>query len=224
MITSSLEIRIKEQFPSLFITLVTILIGLVLADLVAEARARMQLWPLNLTTLRTWLQLSTNGLSALVAWVIYGHLGISRRHIPVLADAIIAFTVPTTLLMGTSFIGLKDAWPWFYFASVFLMFSVVTPIWHVHLIGEERELAGFRHIVRPTGYLSGMLFGIPFYAGAGWADQQHWLSPLLVMLFTLTGPPATLIACHLFLVDWRKAIDASIAANAPELQAAEGIE
>src|ERR1700734_2041347 len=35
-----LESRIKDQFPSLFIMFVSVLVGLALADLVAEARAR----------------------------------------------------------------------------------------------------------------------------------------------------------------------------------------
>src|SRR5579863_10538449 len=89
-----LEIRIKEQFPALFITLVSVLIGLALADLVSEARGRMVLWPITLHSLRTWFELSGNLVSALSAWVIYAHMGISRRRIPSLADAIIAFTLP----------------------------------------------------------------------------------------------------------------------------------
>ena len=59
-----LETRIKDQFPALFITLVSVLIGLALADLVSEARVRMVFWPVNLHTLRTWFELSGNLLSA----------------------------------------------------------------------------------------------------------------------------------------------------------------
>src|SRR5579862_1918910 len=92
-----LEHRIREQFPALFITLVSVLIGLALADLVAEARARMVLWPLSLSTLRTWCQLSANFFSALGAWVVYAHIGISRRRIPGLSDAFIAFSMPIIL-------------------------------------------------------------------------------------------------------------------------------
>jgi hypothetical protein len=225
MTTSNLENRIKDQFPGLFITLVTVLIGLVLADLVSVARARMELWPLNLMTLRTWAQLSTNGLSALVAWVTYAHFGISRRHIPTLADAIIAFSIPSVLLMGTSFVGLKDAWPWFYFAAVFLLFSLVTPIWHVRLLREEGdELESFALLLRPTGYLSVFITGIPFFVVAGWLDQHHMMSPLFEFLCAASGPPSACMVCHLFLVDWRKAVDASIAATAPELEPAEAVE
>jgi hypothetical protein len=49
-----LEDRIKNQFPTLSITLLSVLIALFFSDLVAEAHSRMTLWPLNIGTLRTW--------------------------------------------------------------------------------------------------------------------------------------------------------------------------
>ena len=52
-----LEDRIKRQFPTLIVTLLSVLIGLCFSDLVELARARMTLWPLDVETLRTWGQL-----------------------------------------------------------------------------------------------------------------------------------------------------------------------
>jgi hypothetical protein len=208
------EERIRDQFPAVLITLVSVLIGLVLADLVAEARARMVFWPLSLDALRTWFQFATNGLSALVAWIVYSHIGISRRRIPSFADALIAFSVPLGLLFGTSVVGIPQAWAWFYFASGFLFVSLATTIWLLRIIlTEEEELAGFKRFMRPMGYLSVFAMGIPFYAAAGWADQHHLLSPLLEVLCVASGPPSALLACHLFLRDWRIAIGAPRAAG-----------
>ena len=73
-----LEDRIKQQFPSLFITLLSVLIGLVFADLVSEARARMTLWPLNIDTLRTWGQVVAMGTNTLNCWVFLAYIGIAR--------------------------------------------------------------------------------------------------------------------------------------------------
>jgi hypothetical protein len=202
-----LETRIKDQFPALFITLVSVLIGLALADLVSEARVRMVFWPVNLHTLRTWFELSGNLLSALSAWVIYAHIAISRRRIPTLADAIIAFTLPLCLLFGNSFVGIEPAWLWFYFATAFLVLSLIITIWMLHILDSESELATFRHLGRPTGYMSIFAAGIPFYALAGWADQHNLLSPLLEDACAASAAPAALIACHIFLRDWRHAIN-----------------
>src|SRR5437764_1055782 len=48
-VPGALRTRVIEQTPTVFITLVSVLIGLVLSDLVTEARSRMQLWPLGLS-------------------------------------------------------------------------------------------------------------------------------------------------------------------------------
>jgi hypothetical protein len=206
----SLENRIKNQFPALFITLVSVLVGLVLADLVAEARARMVLWPITLSTLRTWFQLSANGISALALWTVYAHIGISRRRVASLTDSFIAFTLPFCLLFGNSFVGLKLMWPWFYFATCFLALSLVNTIWLLHILSAEDGLSSFRYLLRPGGYTSIFAAGIPFYAAAGWADQHNLLSPLLEVLCAATAAPAALLVCHLFLRDWHYAISLAL--------------
>ena len=48
----SLRQHIAAQFPSLFITLVSILVAIFFDDLFSEARSRMVLWPLDVGTLR----------------------------------------------------------------------------------------------------------------------------------------------------------------------------
>ena len=201
-----LESRIKSQFPALFITLVSVLVGLALADLVAEARARMVLWPITLGTLRTWFELATNGVSALALWTTYAHIGISRWRVASLADSFIAFILPLCLLFGNSFVGLQLMWPWLYFATCFLALSLVTTIWQVHILSSEDGLESFRYLLRPGGYATIFVAGIPFYAVAGWADQHHLLSPLLEVLCAATGGPSALLVCHLFLRDWHHAI------------------
>jgi hypothetical protein len=204
-----LEHRIREQFPALYITLVSVLIGLALADLVAEARMRMVLWPLTLDTLRTWGELTGNLFSALAAWVVYAHIGISRRRIPTLADSLIAFSLPLFLLLLNSYVGVTPMWKWLYFASAFLVFSLATTLWNFHILRQETELASFRRLSRITGYPIIFITGIPFYAADGWADQNHLLSPLLETVCALIPAPSALFLCHVFLREWRTAIDAS---------------
>lgn len=209
-----LESRIRNQFPALFITLVSVLIGLALADLVAEARARMVLWPITTGTLRTWFELAANGISALALWTTYAHIGISRWRVASLADSFIAFILPFCLLFGNSFVGLDLMWPWLYFAASFLALSLLTTIWQVHILSSEDGLESFRYLLRFGGYTTIFLTGIPFYAAAGWADQHNLLSPWLEVLCAATAGPSALLVCHLFLRDWHVAIGAARAVEA----------
>ena len=100
-----LEGRIKNQFPTLSITLLSVLIALCFSDLVAEAHSRMTLWPLNVGTLRTSGQIFAMGTCALSSWVFLAHIGISRLR-PTLEGSLIVFLTPVPLLIGNSFVGL----------------------------------------------------------------------------------------------------------------------
>jgi len=94
----SLRQHIASQFPSLFITLVSILIGIFFADLVSEAQARMTLWPLDVHSLRIWGQIAGMGASALTVCDLHpcrhraprnplGHLGVLYGGVPFYAAA-----------------------------------------------------------------------------------------------------------------------------------------
>jgi hypothetical protein len=203
---SRLEDRIKIQFPGLFITLLSVLIGLVLADMVSEARTRVVLWPLDLDTLRNWGQLAAHTSSALTAWIIYSHIGISHERVPSLSDSIVAFIVPLTLLLAMSLIGRAEVWPWFYYASFSLVVSLATSMWLLYLSRDEPEMAHFGRLLRTRGYFAIFYIGIPTYACVGALDQLGRLPPPLQLLFTSIPMPTALAASYLFLRDWRRAI------------------
>lgn len=202
----NLEDRIRQQFPGLMVTLLSVLIGLALSDLVELARVRMTLWPLDATTLRTWGQaLAMCGCSFSV-WVIFAHMGISRLRTPKLTDSATVFVIPMAILFGNSLVGLREGWPWFFFASFYLAVSLVTWLWQVHIALAEDELGSFARLTKPTGPLSVIYIGIPFYAAIGWADLHNYLSPAAEALAALAGGPAALFTAWLFVREWHRAI------------------
>jgi hypothetical protein len=202
----NLEDRIKDQFPVLIVTLLSVLIGLAFSDLVGLARARMTLWPLDVATLRTWGQLFAMGGCALSVWVIFAHMAVSRLRIPTLADTVIVFLIPAVILFGNALVGLKDIWPWFYYAGGYLLVSLLTWLWQVRVALQESELASFARLARPVGPLSVLYIGIPFFAAAGWADSHALLSPMAEMLIAMSGGPAALFTAWLFFRAWHRAI------------------
>ena len=202
----AVENRIKQQFPSLSITLLSVLIGLVFADLVSEARGRMTLWPLDVDTIRTWGQILAMGANALNCWVFLAYIGISRLRIPTLEDSLIAFMAPVPLLIGNSFVGLREVWPWFYYASFYLFMSLITTLVQVRTVSADRELVSFARIAKPFGPLLVLYVGTPFYAVAGWADSHGMLSPVIEMLLAVGATPAALGFLVLFLRSWHRAI------------------
>ncbi len=202
----NLELRIKEQFPGLFITLLSVLIGLVFSDLVSEAHVRMTLWPLNVGTIRTWGQIFAMGTNALTCWVFLAHIGISLLRIPTLDDSLIVFLVPVPLLIGNSLVGLKEIWPWFYYASFYLAVSLGTVLLQVRMASAESELASFTRIDGFFGPTLVLYIGIPLYAAAAWADSHAMLSPVTEMLIAASAAPAALCFLWLFFRSWHRAI------------------
>jgi hypothetical protein len=201
-----LEIRIKHQFPSLFITLLSVLIGLVLADLVAEIRDRITLWPLNIETLRTWGQIMAHGASAVAAWIIYSHLGITHERVPSLADSIVTFIVPLTLLFAMPLIGVDEIWPWFYYASASLVISLVTSMWLLHLSRAQDGMARLNKLLHTRGYFAIFYAGVPTFALAGWLGQRGLITPGFEFFFAAIPLPTAMLASFLFLRDWRDAV------------------
>jgi len=204
--SSAFRDRVAELLPIVFITLVSVLIGLVLSDLVSEARTRMSLWPLSLATLRTWSQLLATGAAALSAWIVYVHVSIGRRRVPRLWDSLIAFLVPVSLLVATSFIGAKASWPWFYAMSIFLALSVATSAGHIHLALSEPELSPLRSMLRPTGHLGVLAGSAIAYAAIGWADQRGWVSLGGEVVLAAGATPMAFLISYIFFREWHEAI------------------
>jgi hypothetical protein len=205
-----LEDRIRNQFPTLSITLLSVLIALFFSDLVAEAHSRMTLWPLDVGTLRTWAQIFAMGTCALSSWVFLAHMGISRLRIPTLDDSLVVFLAPVPLLIGNAFVGLREIWPWFYYGSFFLVMSLGATLMQVSMARKERELASFARLAKPFGPVMVFYVGIPFYAAAAWADRHDMVSPLVELLLAVSVTPAALLFTHLFVRDWHRAIAEAI--------------
>jgi len=200
----SIEERVKEQFPGLFITLVSVMVGLVFADLIGEVRSRMALWPLNVESLRTWAQIGAMGTCTLATWVYYTHIGVLRRRVPTLTDSMIAFAVPIPLLIANSFVGRPDIWPWFYIASGYLVISFFTTIGLARMARAEHK--SFVRLAEPTGNLIVFCIGAPAFGMVAWLDQHGWVSSWMEVFFAAVPIPSALAATYFFIRDWRRGV------------------
>jgi hypothetical protein len=199
-----MEERVKDQFSGLFITLVSVLVGLVFADLISQAETRMALWPLNASTLRTWAQIATMGSNAFGVWVYYTHFGVPRRRVPSLIDSVIAFAIPIPLLIANSLVGRPELWPWLYFASGYLVICLLTVLWLVHTLKADHP--SFARLGRASGNLAVFYLGAPAFFAMGLMDQHGWFSPWMEVFAVFGAVPTALIAVYIYLRDWRLSI------------------
>jgi hypothetical protein len=206
-VPGALRKRVIEQTPAVFITLVSVLIGLVLSDLVTEARSRMHLWPLDGLAVRTWGQLLSNGISALAVWVVLAHLSVARRRTPHITETVSGLGPPLILLAATSFIGRPEIWPWLYGAGVYLAVSILADTAQVRLTMDQPGGARFARLAHPLGHLVICYIGSPAYLVAGYLGQHGRLPASIELAFVFAPLPTAAALVWMFFRDWRAAVD-----------------
>lgn len=200
------EDRVREQFPAVQLTLISVLVGLVLADLVMEMRSRMALWPLDAHTLRTWGQLGATLFAAIVAWCYYATLIVTGRRIPGMADTVIAFLVPLALLVVNGFVGEPDSSGWNLAASGYLLMAALTGHFQVRTIAAETGLFALDHMAGLTRSRLVLLTGMLIYGAAGLAAAAGRLPLWLDAVLALGGAPVALLHAHLAYGEWHRAL------------------
>lgn len=200
--SETLEHRGARQFSSLYLTLVSVLVGLVLSDLFSEIHERMTLWPLTLESARTWCQIFGNSLAVLSSWVTYSHLGLLRNRMPTIWDTVDAMLVLITVPLN-AVTGRHDAAAWFFWAAAFLLLGLTAVrinLWQATL---EPALAHVPRIARFGGPCTFVYFGVPGYLTMALASYLH-LTPLwLEVAATATAPVAAVVVSILFMREWR---------------------
>jgi len=203
--TDKLETRVAALFPSLYLTLVSVLVGLVLADLFAEMHSRMVLWPLTIESCRTWCQLMGNALAVLASWVTYSHLGLLKRRVPTVWDTLDAVLVLITI-PSNALAGLHDAAPWFLAAAVWNVLASLAVRINLWQATREPALAHLKRIGRFTGPYSYLYLGGPAFAVMALLSYLRMTTPLVELVVTATAPIAGVAVTLLFMREWRAAV------------------
>lgn len=200
-----LETRVAAQFSSLYLTLASVLVGLVLADLFGQVHARMVLWPLTLETWRTWFQILGNTLATLSAWITYSHLGLLRKRLPTIWDTLDAMLVLVTIPVNAA-TGRHDAAPYFFWAGAYCLLAICAVNLNVRMATREPLLAHLPRIGRFGGPYTFLYLGFPGFLGLAAMSHLHLASPLLELSGAALVPVAGVLISILFMREWRAAV------------------
>lgn len=201
----NLEQRVARQFAPLYLTLVSVMVGLVLADLIAEVHGRMTLWPLTLETLRTYGQVFSNALAALAAWVTYSHLGMLRRRVPTIWDTVDAMLVLVTIPLNAA-AGRHDMTGWFFWGGCYCLLGISAVRINLWQSSREPQLAHFLRLGRFGGPYTFLYLGIPFFFSMAVVSWRHLLTPLAEALVSPAGMIGGVLVSILFMREWRAAV------------------
>jgi hypothetical protein len=200
-----LEERVSRQFSSLYLTLVSVLVGLVLSDLFSSIHDRMTLWPLTLETGRTWCQIFGNSLAVLSAWVTYSHLGLLRNRVPGIWDTVDAMLVLVTVPLNAA-TGRPEAAAWFFWAAGYTLLGLTAVRINLRQATREPALAHLPRIGRFGGPYTFLYLGAPGYLVMALASYLHATPLWLEVAATATAPAAAIFVTILFMREWRGAV------------------
>ncbi len=200
-----LETRVSRQFSSLYLTLVSVMVGLVLSDLFSTVHARMTLWPMTFEVWRTWVQIFGNMLAVLSAWISYAHLGLLRRRLPTIWDAVDAMLVLVTIPLNAA-TGRHEPAAWFFWAAGYCILALCA-IWiNLWQSTREPELAHLPRLVRFGGPYTFLYLGGPGFLLMAALSRLGLTTPWLDLAATATAPVAAIAVSILFMREWREAV------------------
>lgn len=85
--------RVEENFPSVLLTLLSIVQALALELLWEHVQNSPELMQLNWLSLLSWLQIVTTGLGIILIWVTYASNAMRFRWVPSTADSVYPFLI-----------------------------------------------------------------------------------------------------------------------------------
>jgi hypothetical protein len=204
-VEEDLEGRVSRQFSGLYLTLVSVMVGLVLSDLIGQIHDRMTLWPLTWQTARTWLQISGTGLAVLSSWVSYTHLGMLRNRLPTIWDTLDASLVLVTIPLNAA-VGRADPSAWFFWAAAFSVLGLTAIRINVWQATREPALAHLPRIARFGGPYTFLYLGVPGFALTGVLCRLGWAPPWFQLGASLMPTIGAAVVTITFMREWRAAV------------------
>lgn len=203
--SENLEQRVARQFSSLYLTLVSVLVGLVLAHLFSQVDDRMTLWPITLETARTWGQIFSNIVAVLAAWVTYSHLGLLRNRVPTIWDTVDVLLVLVTVPLNAA-AGLPEATAWFFWAAAFAVATVIAIRINLWQAAREPALAHLPRLARFGGPYTFAYLAVPGFSALTLGSYLDWTPLWLEATAAVATPFALVLVIVLFMREWRAAV------------------
>jgi hypothetical protein len=196
--------RIEDRFPTIYITLISVLLAVGLEDAISQVRT------IESNELFNWMIVIYVAGTTLAAWTGYSFITITQVRRPRLLDSVNVFGLAIGIFMLNSSIG--ESHHWFFFASSFYMcLAAYAVTYNTRLLAEIMPFDMQFRDWAPC--LWGTLLYSPPAALAGWLCYRGLLTEtteILLALVIMTQPPLWTMS---FYKMWRTTMTRAQAAN-----------
>jgi hypothetical protein len=123
--------RVKDHFPTVLLTLLSIVQALALELLWSHLRESPYLFEPSMTAAISWLQISATFLGLVLIWVVYANHVMRFRWVPVSSESVYPFLIGLIQFMMIETLGPDEIGLWFLFLA--LIFGMMTWVSHASM-------------------------------------------------------------------------------------------
>jgi hypothetical protein len=189
--------KIEKLFPSVYITLISILLGFAIEDVITRLR---ELAPLDPHTLLTAAALLSIIFSA---WTGYSFISITQQRLPRLLDSINVFLLALAIYMMNSTLGL-EIWIFFCAAAIYMAISIFSTIYNYQIFLENLSASYSWRIFSINVWIS--VLSVVIYANAAWMSKQGLLPYILELCLIASLIIIASLWTYFFYKTWTKVV------------------
>jgi|GEM_PF-4427824 len=198
---------IGKQFSSVYITFLSILIGLALEDWVSAIRSQTNLFDSSVTSLIILLQFAQNLVMIIVSWVTYCQFAMARKSVPTPMEAVHLLLFALTLFALNTFIGESYVYYNYAFFAFFVLGGYST-YYSVEKLGlQDTRYRRFTDIMQSKrGPLLAHAFGAVYCIVFGIALEFDLITPAIYVFVVASATTFIAIWGVLVYLLWKKYI------------------
>jgi hypothetical protein len=175
--------RIEDRFPTIYITLISVLLAVGLEDGISQVRS------IESNGVFHWIVAVFVGGTTLSAWTGYSFVAITQVRRPRLLDSVNVFGLAIGVLIINSSIGTPHHWFFFAF-SLYMLLASYAVVYNLKMLSDAMPFEIRFRDWSPC--LWGTLFYSPPAAIVGWLSYKGLLSEateITLALVAMTQPP-----------------------------------
>ena len=175
--------RIEDRFPTIYITLISVLLAVGLEDAISQVRA------VESNEFFNWIIVTYVSGTTLAAWTGYSFVAITQVRRPRLLDSVNVFGLAIGIFVLNSSIGKPHHW-FFFSVAIYMFLAAYAVVYNIKMLAEIMPFDMRFSDWSPC--LWGTLLYAPPAVIAGWLSYRGFLvetTEILLSLIVMSQPP-----------------------------------
>jgi hypothetical protein len=184
----SVQEKIGEQYPTVYITFLSVVVGFALEDLIAVVRVEQQFYEFTWLGALMWTKAITVLTFVVVAWLSYSQIAMGRRSAPAPIDALNVLGFTLALFLLNSVISSSMA-TWYISTTIYIVLGGVSAYYSVDQLKKDGpEFQAYTDSIQTwRGPLLINFMTVPSFTTLAFASMNNMLTVQMHLAILLVG-------------------------------------